>query len=151
MGDMMKIGIANDHRGIKQKEVLKNYLLEKGYEVSDLGAMDGDQVDYPYFAFLLSEKVVNQELDFGILICGTGVGMSIASNKVIGARCAKVDNEKEAVLAREHNNANLISLSSEFEVKKMQKLVGLFLVTKYSYDDRHNRRLEMITEYEDVC
>ncbi len=151
MGDMMKIGITNDHRGIKQKESLKKYLVKKGYQVSDLGAIEGDQVDYPYFAFLLSEKVVNQELDFGILICGTGIGMAIASNKVKGARCAKVDNEKEAVLAREHNNANLISLASEFEIKKMQKLVDLFLMTKYSYEDRHNRRLEMITEYENGC
>lgn len=144
----MKIGLANDHRGIKQKEFLKKYLLKKGYEVVDLGAMAGDEMDYPYFAFLLSEEVVKQKIDFGILICGTGIGMAMASNKVKGARCAKVDNAKEAVLAREHNNANLIALSSALRVRKMQKFIELFLSTKYSYEDRHNRRLQMIVEYE---
>ena len=147
----MRVGIANDHRGVKQKESLKKFLEKKGYEVVDLGAMKGDLIDYPYFGFLLSEEVANQKIDFGILICGTGIGMAIASNKVQGAYCAKVDTEKEAILAREHNNANLIALSSYLGLRTMQKLVMLFLKTKYSYDERHNRRLQMIVDYENGC
>lgn len=145
----MKIGIASDHQGYEQKEALKKYLTKEEYEVVDFGPEEDAKTDYPQFAFELTEKVVNLELELGILICGTGIGMSIASNKVKGARCAKVDNLREAVLARTHNNANVIALSAELGTLKLKKILEMFLASKYNFDERHNRRLAAIANYED--
>ncbi len=145
----MKIGITSDHQGFEQKEALKRHLMKEDYEVVDFGPNSEEKTDYPQFAFQLTEKVVTLELDVGILICGTGIGMSMASNKVKGARCAKVDNIREAVLARTHNNANVIALSSELGTPKMKKILEMFLAAKYSFEERHNRRLAAIVKYED--
>lgn len=104
------IYIASDHRGYEVKEKIKEYLREKGLDVKDIGPYDyNKEDDYPDFAFMLGEAVVKGK-GRGIIICGTGIGMSIAANKVKGIRAAKVDNIEEAKLSREHNDANVLVL-----------------------------------------
>ena len=142
----MKILIANDHRGIKLKNKLQNYLIKSNYTVENLGTDTKESVDYPTLAFTLSEKINNDTL--GILICGTGIGMSIAANKVKGIRCAKVSNVHEARLCREHNNANVIAISSNLSTIKAKKIIKNFIETKFSNDDRHKRRINIIEDYE---
>lgn len=142
----MKILIANDHRGIKLKNKLQNYLIKSNYTVENLGTDTKESVDYPTLAFTLSEKINNDTL--GILICGTGIGMSIAANKVKGIRCAKVSNVHEARLCREHNNANVIAISSNLSTIKAKKIIKSFIETKFSNDDRHKRRINIIEDYE---
>lgn len=142
----MKILIANDHRGIKLKNKLQNYLIKSSYTVENLGTDTKESVDYPTLAFNLSEKIDDDTL--GILICGTGIGMSIAANKVKGIRCAKVSNVYEARLCREHNNANVIALSSNLSTLKAKKIIKNFIETKFSTDDRHKRRINIIEDYE---
>lgn len=142
----MKILIANDHRGIKLKNKLQNYLIKSNYTVENLGTDTKESVDYPTLAFTLSEKINNDTL--GILICGTGIGMSIAANKVKGIRCAKVSNVHEARLCREHNNANVIAISSNLSTIKAKKIIKNFIETKFSNDDRHQKRINIIEDYE---
>ena len=142
----MKILIANDHRGIELKNKLQKYLLKNNYIVENLGTDTKESVDYPTLAFTLSEKINNDTL--GILICGTGIGMSIAANKVKGIRCAKVSNVHEARLCREHNNANVIAISSNLSIIKAKKIIKNFIETKFSNDDRHKRRINIIEDYE---
>ena len=142
----MKILIANDHRGIKLKNKLQKYLLKNNYIVENLGTDTKESVDYPTLAFTLSEKIDDDTL--GILICGTGIGMSIAANKVKGIRCAKVSNVHEARLCREHNNANVIAISSNLSTIKAKKIIKSFIETKFSNDDRHKRRINIIEDYE---
>ncbi|MBQ3468964.1 MAG: RpiB/LacA/LacB family sugar-phosphate isomerase [Bacilli bacterium] len=142
----MKIGIANDHRGVE----LKDYLLEKlqEYEVVNLGTDTNESVDYPDFAFLLGEKVANHELDYGIAICGSGIGISIACNKVKGIRCAKVSNIDEARYTRIDNDANIVALSANTNQEDALKIVETFLNTDFSHEERHQKRIDKITKYE---
>ena len=106
----MKICLGSDHRGYKLKEIIKVYLQEKGYEIIDVGTKNFDRVDFPDYCFSLCQKVVNKDAEIGILFCGTGIGMTIAANKVKGIYCARITNVKEAKLAKEHNDANVIVL-----------------------------------------
>jgi len=145
----MKIGIANDHRGYKLKTKLKTYLEKKGYEVEDYGALSTESVDYPDFGILLGEKVRDNEVDFGIAICGSGIGISIACNKVKGVRCAKVSNAREAKITRIDNNANIIALSEKLHLFEAKDIVDAFLSTKYEPQERFERRINKITEYEE--
>ena len=145
----MKIGIANDHRGYKLKTKLVPYLEKKGYEVSDFGALSTESVDYPDYGILLGEKVRDKEVDFGIVICGSGIGISIACNKVKGVRCAKVSNRKEAKLSRIDNNANVIALSEKLFLFEAKDIIDAFLNTKYEEVERFQRRINKITEYEE--
>lgn len=142
----MKILIANDHRGLELKNKLQSYLTKKNYIVENLGTDAEKPVDYPALAFVLSEKIDNDTL--GILICGTGIGMSIAANKVKGIRCAKVNSVEEARLCREHNNANVIAISSNLSTIKAKKIIKNFIETNFSNDDRHQKRIDMIDNYE---
>ena len=144
----MKILIANDHRGIKLKEELLKYLSKKNYSVENLGTNKEVSVDYPAIAFKLSKKI-KENKNLGILICGTGIGMSIAANKVKGIRCAKVSTAKEAKLSRMHNNANVIAISADLPLFKAKRIVKSFIETPYSNEDRHQRRIDMISKYED--
>lgn len=143
----MNIGIATDHRGVKQKEKLIKYLEKKGHTIYNYGTDSEDSVDYPDYAFKIGEKINEGEIEIGILICGTGVGMCIASNKVKNIRCAKVDNLLEAKLSRSHNNANVITLSSYMSLMRMKDILDVFLKTSFSGDERHVRRLTKIDEY----
>ena len=145
----MKIGIANDHRGYKLKTKLIPYLQKKGYEVEDYGALSTESVDYSDYGILLGEKVRDKEVDFGIAICGSGIGISIACNKVKGVRCAKVNTPKEAKLTRLDNNANVIALSEKLYLFEAKDIIDTFLNTKYQPEERFERRINKITKYEE--
>lgn len=144
----MKIGITSDHHGIKLKEIIKNELEEMDCNVTDYGTDATDAVDYPDKAFRLGESIRNKRVDLGIAICKTGIGMSIALNKVKDIRCAKVSNSQEAVLAKEHNNANAIAISSELNPKIAVNIVRKFVTVPFSEADRHLKRIDKITVYE---
>ena len=144
----MKIAIANDHRGYKLKKKLVRYLTKKGYQVLDLGCNSEAAVDYPIYAFELSDKVIEQEADLGIAICGSGIGISIACNKVNGIRCAKPSNVKEVKLSREDNDANILALSCNMPYYRILDIVDAFLNTPYSHIERHQNRIDLITNYE---
>ncbi len=143
----MRIGIASDHKGIKPKEKLIKYLEKKGHNIYNYGTNNKERVDYPDYAFLVGHKIIKKEIDLGILICGTGIGMSIACNKVPGVRCAKINNTKEAKLAKKHNNANVISLSSHMNVMKMKDVLDTFLKSDFSNEERHTIRVNKINNY----
>lgn len=144
----MKIGIASDHRGYKLKGKLLNYLRKKQIEVEDFGTTGTDSVDYPNFGFRLGEAVVEGEIDLGIAICGSGIGISIACNKVDGIRCAKVDTPKEARQTRQDNAANILALNGSMPTYKALDIVDAFLKTKFSKEERHMRRIKQIADYE---
>lgn len=144
----MKIVIASDHRGIKRKHEIIEYLNKKNIEIVDLGPNDDNSVDYPIYAFKVCDEICNKNADLGILLCGTGIGMSIAANKVKGIRCAKVTNVNDTILTRQHNNANVIALSSNESLFKTKKIVNAFINTEFSNDERHIRRIEMLDNHD---
>lgn len=144
----MKIGIANDHRGYKLKLKLVDYLKKKGYEVTDYGTDSTISVDYPDYGILLGEKVRDKEVDYGIAICGSGIGISISCNKVKGVRCAKVNNTREAKLCRQDNNANIIALNEKMYVFEAKDIIDTFLKTEYKEEERYQRRIDKISKYE---
>ena len=140
----MKLAIATDHNGVNEKRDIINFLLNQGYEVLDLSQDNNANDDYPDFATRVCQKVLSNEADLGILMCGTGIGMSIAANKFKGIRCAKVSNDSEAVLAREHNNANVIALSYKEDINALKLMIEKFVTTPFSNEERHVRRVEKI-------
>ncbi len=144
----MIIGIANDHRGVKLKEKIQKYLHNNGYSCINYGTDTEDSVDYVDYAEKLCKAINNHEADYGILICGTGIGMSIAANKIKGIRCGRVVNAKEAALTKEHNMANVIALSENTE--NVEEIVAAFLNTEYSNEERHIRRVNKINKLEEI-
>lgn len=144
----MKIGLANDHRGYNTKEILKKYLQKKGYEVVDYGSFFEEMVDYPDYAFYLGESVAKKEVDFGIIVCGTGIGVSIACNKVKGIRCAKVDTVRQAKLTRKDNDANVLALDGTMNILRILDIVDTFLKTQYVSVERYDHRIQLIKDYE---
>lgn len=148
-GVIMKIGIASDHRGYNLKQEIIKYLKNKKIEIIDYGTQSTESVDYPKFAFELSNAVVSKEVDFGIAICGSGIGISIACNKVKGIRCAKVDNVKEAYLTRFDNDANILALNGTMPKFRAKDIVDKFLSTDFSNLEKHIRRIKQINEYEE--
>ena len=144
----MKIGITNDHRGLVLKQTLTNYLENKGYNIIDYGTDSDDSVDYPDYAFKLGKSLQKKDIDLGIAICGTGIGMDIALNKVKGIRCAKASNEEEAILATSHNDANALALSAKISSDIAKDIVDKFINTNFSNDKRHIERIQKIKEYE---
>jgi len=143
----MKIAIATDHNGVVEKHQLINLLKE--YTFIDKSEKNYDTDDYPDFAFKVANAVTNKEADFGILLCGTGIGMSIAANKVKGIRCAHCSCLEEAHLAREHNNANIIALSYKKDLNELSKMIEEFINTPASQNERHQRRVNKIIKYEE--
>lgn len=144
----MKIAIASDHAGFELKEKIKEHLKSSGYEVVDLGTDSTDSVDYPDFAEKLALKISAGEVPEGILCCGTGIGMSIAANKVPGVRAGVAVNEFMARMAREHNNANVLCLSGRItDSETAKKLVDVWLNAKFE-GGRHERRVRKISELE---
>lgn len=144
----IKIGIASDHRGFNAKERLKEYFDEIDITIIDYGTNSSESVDFPIYAKKLGEAIQNSEIDFGIAICGTGIGMSIALNKMKGVYCAKVSNESEAILSRSHNDANVIAMSEEIDYDLMKKIVNSFITTPFSNINKYTRRNNMIKEIE---
>lgn len=144
----MKIGIASDHRGYILKEQLKNELINKGYIIEDYGTNSEESVDYPDYAFKLGESIKNKKIDFGIAICGSGIGISIACNKVKGIRCAKVVNDEEAKYTRLDNDANIVAFGEKTPLEEAIKIVDTFINTPFSNLEKHKIRIQKITEYE---
>lgn len=144
----MKIAIASDHRGYCLKQKLIEYLKNQNHEIYDLGTNSEESVDYPEYAFKLCNKVKKEKLDFGIAICGTGIGISIACNKVKGIMCAKISNEEEAALAKQHNHANIIALSGKTDILTAQKMLNSYINAKEFVEEKYQRRIDQIKEYE---
>lgn len=143
----MKIAIATDHNGVKEKEIIINNLKEN-YEIIDMSKENTPTDDYPLYAINVAKYVSENENTLGILLCGTGIGMSIAANKVKGIRCAHVSNIQESILARQHNNANIIAMSYKNDINLILECINNFITTEFAYDERHIRRIKQITNYE---
>ncbi|MEG1597246.1 MAG: RpiB/LacA/LacB family sugar-phosphate isomerase [Bacilli bacterium] len=144
----MNIGVASDHRGFKLKERILKYLFEKGNNPIDFGTSSVEPVDYPDYAKLLCEGINNGTIELGIAICGSGIGMSIACNKIKKIRCAKVDSVKDVYLARNDNNANIIAINSEMMFYKVKDIIDEFIKTPFSNIERHIERLDKIEKLE---
>ena len=142
----MKIAIGNDHVGVELKQHLIQYLEAKGYEMVNFGTDTPASTDYPIYAERVSRAVVSGECDRGILICGTGLGISISANKVHGVRCAVCSEPVSAELARQHNDANIIAMGARTIGPVMaEALVDVFLTTEFQAG-RHQRRVDMIMQ-----
>ncbi|MCM1370279.1 MAG: RpiB/LacA/LacB family sugar-phosphate isomerase [Clostridium sp.] len=144
----MKIGIGNDHRGYKIKNEIIEFLKSKNYDVEDFGTNSEVSTDYPIYAFKVGDAIINKQIDFGILICRTGIGMSIAANKVKGIRCGKCDNATEAKLCKIDNNCNVIAISYEKNIEEIKEILIAFLETNFTNEERHLRRINMIIDRE---
>ena len=144
----MRIGFASDHRGFNLKEQLKAELTKRNFEVMDYGTNSDKSTDYPDYAFLLGEAVRDGKVDFGVAICGSGIGISIACNKVKGVRCAKVSTKEEAVVTRNDNNSNIVAFGESIPLDKAFEIVINFVSTPFSDEEKHHRRVDKITEYE---
>lgn len=145
----MKIGIATDHRGVEQKKELINFLTNKGYEIVDLSPVNTPTDDYIDFAVTTCKSYLNKDINFGILLCGTGIGMSIAANKIKGIRCAKATNTEEAYLTRNDNDANILALSYREDLEVLKEIIITFLETPFSNEERHIRRVNKLKALED--
>ena len=143
----MKIGIASDHRGYKLKEQLKKELKE--YTFIDYGTNSEESTDYPDYAFILGHNVVAKEVDYGVAICGSGIGISIACNKVKGIRCAKVSNKEEAKITRIDNNSNIVAFSEKITIEEAKEIIRNFITTEFSSEEKHQRRVNKIMSYEE--
>lgn len=144
----MKIYIAADHKGVELKEEIIKYLTTNGILVQDIGLTNYELDDYPDFAFAVCEKVIKDSDSLGILICGNGIGMSIAANKVKGIRAARAVTVDDAFKAKNHNGANILALSSEVDLATTKEIIDTFLITKAADDVRFKRRIEKIAKYE---
>lgn len=143
----MKVSIATDHNGVEQKKEIINELRE--YEIIDKSPDNNPTDDYPDFAYRVANSVANGESEYGILLCGTGIGMSIAANKVKGIRCAHCSSVEQSYLARSHNNANIIALSYKQDIKELIEMIKTFLTTEASIEERHKRRVNKIIQIEE--
>lgn len=144
----MKIAVAADHGGFELKELLVPFMRELGHEVEDKGCFSSESVDYPDFAIPAAEAVSKGECERAVLICGTGVGMSIAANKVSGVRCALCADPLTARLTREHNDSNALAMGARIIGSELAKeIVRVWLSTDFS-GGRHCRRIDKITAYE---
>jgi len=143
--------LGADHRGFKKKEELKKYLREMGVKFLDLGNTIFDSNDdYPDFAKMVAERVSKDPKGKGILICGSGIGMSISANKFKGIRAGLCLNEKMARLSRQKTNCNILCLSADFlPLNKMKQIVRVWLSTKFNQKERYKRRIRKISCYED--
>jgi len=144
----MKIGIANDHHGVELKNKIIDYLNKNNIEVINYGCDEKNNIDYTEYAIKLCNSINNKEVELGILICGTGIGMSIIANKIKGIICAKVTTEEEAMLAKNHNRANVIALGEN--TQNYEQIVSNFINTENSNEERHIRRYNRIIEIQDM-
>lgn len=140
----MKIAIGGDHAGYEYKEKLKSFLIDNDIEVVDIGPFDTQSVDYPDFAHPVAKLVENEEVDFGILICGSGNGVAITANKHKGVRAALCWEEEIASLARQHNNANVICIPARFVSYELaESMTKIFIETTFE-GGRHEKRVDKI-------
>ena len=140
----IRIILASDHAGFKLKEIIKKHLVKKRRKILDLGTNNADSVDYPDYAHLLSNEMRKKNNQFGILVCGSGIGMGIAANRHKNIRAAVCSSAKSAKLSREHNNSNVIALGARFLSKNVAlKCINVFLNTNFK-GGRHLRRVKKI-------
>lgn len=140
----MKVAIASDHAGYEYKEEIKKLLNEIGFESRDYGTNSSESVDYPDYAVEVAKEISSKDYKFGILICGTGIGMSITANKFIGVRAAVCESEESAKYSRLHNDANILCLGARIiSLEKARELVKIFLNTEFE-GGRHSKRIQKI-------
>ena len=145
----MKIGISSDHRGFETKQILTKYLKVLGYDVVDYGTNSLDRVDYTKYGFMLGEAVAKNDVEYGVAICGSAIGISIACNKVKGVRCGKVNTVEEAIHGKENDFINVIALSGNLPIELNKEILKAFLESKENEnDEEYKRRVEQIIEYE---
>lgn len=140
----MKIALSADHAGFELKEKIYKHLIDKGHSVTDFGTYSRESIDYPEFAYVASKSIVEHNNELGILICGSGVGVSITANKVKGIRAANCFNKEMASLARKHNNANVICFGARFiEPEQAIAMADIFISTEFE-GGRHKVRVDKI-------
>lgn len=154
----MKVIVGSDHRGYELKEHIKTFLKELNYDFIDLGTNSDKSVDYPFYAKKVCNAIMKETGSVGILCCYTGIGMSIAANKIVGIKASLCDSIEKARLTKEHNNANLLALGAvdyltdgKLDPEKLntcKDIVKTWLTTDFSKEDRHKRRLEQILNIE---
>ena len=140
----MKIGVSNDHPAVEMKNEIKKYLEEKGYEVIDYGAQTTESCNYALYGKKAAEAVVNGEVEKAVLICGTGIGISLAANKVKGIRCAVCSEPVSARLSKEHNNANMIAFGARIVGIEMAKSIVSAWLDAIFAGGRHQQRIDTI-------
>ncbi|MDE7384577.1 MAG: ribose 5-phosphate isomerase B [Anaeroplasmataceae bacterium] len=146
----MKISIGCDHSALEIKNEISNYLKSLGHEINDHGTFSNESCDYTDFGIKVAEDVRDGLAERGILICYTGIGMSIIANKVKSVRCALVHYLDEAVLTREHNDSNCLALSAKYtSLEEAKQIISVWLDTPFSFGERHTRRVEKINKYEE--
>ena len=146
----MIISIGCDHSALELKNELISYLKEKGHEILDRGTYTKDSCDYPDYGYMVAKDVQKKVADKGIVICFTGIGISITANKVKGVRCALVGCVDAAILTREHNDSNCLALSAKYTNASLAKeIVDAWLGTEFSFNERHERRIQKIAKYEE--
>ena len=148
--DKIKLGFASDHRGyLLKEELIKEFKHhEKVLEVVDYGTNSLDSCDYPDYAKMLGRDIKDKTIDFGVAICGSGIGISIALNKIKGVYCAKCNDALEASYTRLDNNTNCLAFSSNTSLKEAILMVETFITTEFSNEERHIKRIEKIKEIE---
>ena len=146
----MKLAIGNDHVAIDMKNEIKEYLESKGYEVIDVGTNSAERFNYPVSGYKVAKMVANKEVDAGVLICGTGVGISLAANKVHGIRACVCSDPYTAKLSKQHNNTNIIAFGSRvIGIETAKMIVDEWLNAEYE-GGRHQTRIDMIHEIEET-
>lgn len=141
----MRVAIASDHAALEMKAVLVGWLQEAGHEVSDLGPMTADSVDYPDYGYKLAEEVASGRVERGVALCGSGIGISMAVNRNPACRCALVSEGLSAKLSREHNDANVIAMGARLVGIEIAKdCLDVFLKTEFG-GDRHQRRVDKLS------
>lgn len=145
----MRIAIGSDHVGIELKPIIIDYLKELGYEVKDFGPFSSERTDYPVYGKKVAQEVANKNFDLGVLICGTGVGISISANKVHGIRAVVCSEPYSAKLSREHNNTNILAFGSRVIGSELAKMIVKEWLEAEFEGDRHSKRVEMIAEIEE--
>ncbi len=146
----MKLAIGCDHGAYEYKEILKALLEKEGYTVTDFGTYSTDSCDYPDFASAVAKSVAAGENDKGIVLCGTGIGASIAANKVKGIRCALCSDPLSARLTREHNDSNVLAMGQRIIGEELMKdIAHVWLTTEFSHEEKHQRRIDKVAKLEE--
>src|SRR3954465_13735478 len=146
----MRIAIGADHAGYELKEKIKEYLSKQGHDLQDEGTNSTESVDYPDFARKVGEDVAARSVDLGILVCGSGIGMAIAANKVPGVRAANVSSEYEAQMSRQHNDANVLAIGSRIlDEGTAEEIVDRWLKAQFA-GGRHQKRVDKIMQIEEL-
>ena len=144
----MKIAVGSDHGGLEYKNAIKEHLEKQGHEVIDVGTYTKDSCHYPIYGAEVARKVASKECNFGVVVCTSGEGISMAANKIKGVRCGIAYNDEVARLMRQHNDANVISFGQKFmELDDVLRRVDIFVSTEFE-GGRHQTRVDLISELE---